>query len=70
MPGDPPSTPKTPGREETVSKRTRSKFNLQTKPIEQIQLEYIDHQPDDSKLVDLDESWQEFLKEFQKPLRE
>lgn len=69
IPGEPP---KTPGREENVAKRTRSKISFATTPIEAIQEIFpADFRPSlyDTDL-DMDESWQEFLKEFQMPLRE
>lgn len=69
LPGEPP---KTPGRDENVAKRTRSKISYTETPIESIQTPLpLDFVPEtDESNVDLDESWQEFLKEFQMPLRE
>lgn len=69
VPGD---LPKTPGREETISKRTRSKLSYTATPIEAMEAPL----PPDFKQniydtdLDMDESWQEFLTEFKMPLRE
>lgn len=69
VPGEPP---KTPGREENISRRTRSKLSYTATPIEAMEVPLPpDFKPEiyDTDL-DPDESWQEFLKEFQMPLRE
>lgn len=72
LPGEPPKTPKQTA-DEMISRRTRSKISLAETPIEAIQQHFV--APDvtgdiDDSYVDLDESWQEFLKEFQMPLSE
>lgn len=72
VPGEPPKTPKTPKRDETISKRTRSKISLEETPIEAFEVPLpLEFKTDlyDTDL-DPDESWQEFLKDFQMPLSE
>lgn len=75
-PASPPE-PRTPGKPDgTISKRTRSKFPLNATDIETIEENFIppDLLPGDIDVYEADaepdESWLDFLKEFQKPLSE
>lgn len=66
--------PKTPGRKDEISKRTRSKISLESKPIEVIQQPFNppDVPPPDVMDTDCewdaDAPWLEFLEDFQKPM--
>lgn len=73
VPGEPPKTPSQSKVDETISRRTRSKISLTATPLEAFEGQCLD--PDASAdnydtYTDPDESWQEFLKEFQQPLSE
>lgn len=73
VPGEPPKTPNRTRADETISRRTRSKISLTATPLEAFESQCLD--PDVSAdnydtYTDQDESWKEFLKEFQKPLSE